>query len=34
MAGALLRLEIEVTSLELDEALNTPRVAWWGDGEA
>ncbi|MBE0589421.1 MAG: hypothetical protein CVU36_07150 [Betaproteobacteria bacterium HGW-Betaproteobacteria-9] len=32
MAGALLRLEIEVTSLELDEALNTPRVAWWGEG--
>lgn len=31
MAGALLRLEIEVTQAELDEALNTPRVGWWGD---
>ena len=31
MAGALLRLEIEVTEAELEEALNTPRVGWWGD---
>jgi hypothetical protein len=30
MAGALLRLEIEATQAELDEALNTPRVGWWG----
>ena len=30
MAGALLRMEIEVTQAELDEALTTPRVAWWG----
>ena len=32
MAGALLRLEIEVTQAELEQALNTPRVGWWGDG--
>jgi hypothetical protein len=31
MAGALLRLEIEVTEAELAEALDTPRVGWWGD---
>jgi hypothetical protein len=31
MAGALLRLEIEITPAELDEALNTPRVGWWGE---
>ncbi|MGE0348352.1 AtuA-related protein [Hydrogenophaga sp.] len=31
MAGALLRMEIEVTPAELDEALNAPRVGWWGD---
>jgi len=29
MAGALLRMEIEVNSDELEEALNTPRVGWW-----
>ena len=32
MAGALLRMEIEVTAAELAEALNAPRVGWWGDG--
>ena len=31
MAGALLRMEIEVTAAELAEALNAPRVGWWGD---
>ncbi|MDP3833622.1 MAG: hypothetical protein Q8Q82_06640 [Hydrogenophaga sp.] len=31
MAGALLRLEIDVNQAELDAALNAPRVAWWGD---
>lgn len=31
MAGALLRLEIEVSEDELAEALNAPRVGWWGD---
>ena len=31
MAGALLRMEIEVTQVELDLALGTPRVGWWGD---
>jgi hypothetical protein len=31
MAGALLRLEIELTPAELDEALNAPRVGWWGE---
>ena len=31
MAGALLRLEIEVTETELAEALNAPRVGWWGE---
>lgn len=30
MAGALLRLEIEVTPDELAQALETPRVGWWG----
>lgn len=30
MAGALLRLEIEVTTDELERALNAPRVGWWG----
>ncbi len=29
MAGALLRMEIEVTQAELDAALQTPPVAWW-----
>jgi hypothetical protein len=29
MAGALLRMEIEVTQVELDLALNAPRVGWW-----
>ena len=29
MAGALLRLEIDVTQEELDEALNTPPVGVW-----
>ena len=33
MAGALLRLEIEVTQAELEQALNTPRVGWWGEGQ-
>ncbi len=32
MAGALLRMEIDVTQAELDEALNAPRVGWWGAG--
>jgi len=32
MAGALLRLEIEVTEAELAEALGAQRVGWWGDG--
>ncbi|MDP2419404.1 MAG: hypothetical protein U1D25_16110 [Hydrogenophaga sp.] len=32
MAGALLRMEIEVTQAELAEALTGPRVGWWGDG--
>ena len=31
MAGALLRMEIEVAESELAEALNTPRVGWWGE---
>ncbi len=31
MAGALLRLEIEVTEAELAEALSAPRVGWWGE---
>jgi hypothetical protein len=31
MAGALLRLEIEVDAGELREALDSPRVGWWGD---
>lgn len=30
MAGALLRMEIEVDQTELEEALNTPPVGWWG----
>ena len=29
MAGALLRLEIEVGAEELDAALQAPRVGWW-----
>ena len=33
MAGALLRLEIDVTHDELDEALSMPRVGWWGDAK-
>ena len=32
MAGALLRMEIEVTPIELAQALASPRVGWWGDG--
>lgn len=31
MAGALLRMEIKVSEEELDEAMNTPRVGWWGE---
>lgn len=31
MAGALLRMEIAVTEAELAEALDSPRVGWWGD---
>lgn len=31
MAGALLRMEIEVAPAELDEVLATPRVGWWGE---
>jgi hypothetical protein len=31
MAGALLRMEIEVTEAELADALDSPRVGWWGD---
>lgn len=31
MAGALLRMEIEVTPEELAHCLATPRVGWWGD---
>ena len=30
MAGALLRMEIDVVQAELDSALVTPRVGWWG----
>ena len=30
MAGALLRLEIDVGADELAQALGTPRVGWWG----
>jgi hypothetical protein len=29
----LLRMEIEVTQDELEEALSTPRVGWWGDAQ-
>ena len=29
MAGALLRLEIDVAQAELDQALSAPRVGWW-----
>jgi hypothetical protein len=29
MAGALLRLVIDVTQAELDQALNAPRIGWW-----
>ena len=29
MAGALLRMDIEVSSDELEKALSTPRVGWW-----
>ncbi len=32
MAGALLRMEIELTQEELDAVLNTPRAGWWGEG--
>jgi hypothetical protein len=31
MAGSLLRLEIEVEETELREALDSPRVGWWGE---
>jgi hypothetical protein len=31
MAGALLRMEIEVLEDELQAALNEPRVGWWED---
>ena len=31
MAGALLRMEIEVSGDELDEALSSPRVGWWDE---
>ena len=31
MAGALLRMEIDVSAEELDEATKSPRVGWWGD---
>ena len=31
MAGALLRMEIEVAAAELAAALDAPRVGWWGD---
>jgi hypothetical protein len=33
MAGALLRLEIEMTQAELEQALHAPRVGWWGNGQ-
>ena len=32
MAGALLRMEIEVTPTEWPAAVHGPRVGWWGDG--
>ena len=31
MAGALLRMQIDVSAEELDEATKSPRVGWWGD---
>jgi hypothetical protein len=31
MAGALLRMEMDVSAEELDEATKSPRVGWWGD---
>jgi len=31
MAGALLRMEMEVTQAELDQVLQTSRVGWWGE---
>jgi hypothetical protein len=31
MAAALLRLEVDVDAAELDAALATPRVGWWGE---
>lgn len=31
MAGALLRLEIELTEAELADCLAAPRVGWWPD---
>lgn len=31
MAGALLRMEIEVSEDELQATLNERRVGWWGD---
>jgi hypothetical protein len=30
MGAALLRMEIEVSAAELEEAQGTPRVGWWG----
>lgn len=33
MAGALLRMEIEVGPAELEGALRSPRVGWWGEAE-
>ena len=30
MAAALLRMEIEVSEAELEEARASPRVGWWG----
>jgi hypothetical protein len=31
MAGALLRMEIDVSRDELDEAAKSSRLGWWGD---
>jgi hypothetical protein len=31
MAGALLRMEIEVSEYELEAALSEQRVGWWGE---
>ncbi|MGH8846246.1 MAG: AtuA-related protein [Polaromonas sp.] len=32
MAAALLRMEIDVSAQELDQANAMPRVGWWGPG--